>query len=125
MTLDELNRLPTRTAPLSPHDPDFSVALDRALPGWRQSRSRRPFYAGDEGLRSSRRPQIAPIVLTTNSEAAKNIGPESPFEAQRIHEAMRVWSRVYGRQLTGQEALDILLSVRQFARVLAERARQQ
>jgi len=54
----------------------------------------------------------------------KTTQPIHTFEPERITEAQRVWTTVYGRPVTEQEAIEILLAVRRLAKVLTDRARQ-
>ena len=46
------------------------------------------------------------------------------FDPERIRETQRVWSRAYGRVVTEQEAVEILLSVRLYVKALATKVRE-
>ena len=46
------------------------------------------------------------------------------FSEQRIAEARRVWSKAYGRVISVDEAVEILVNVRRFAEILL-RAEQE
>lgn len=51
-------------------------------------------------------------------------GCDTLFPEARIREAQRVWAKAYGREVSEQEAVEILAAVKRLARVLLERAKQ-
>jgi hypothetical protein len=53
-----------------------------------------------------------------------NVPDTVEFEPSRITETQRVWSKVYGRQVSEQEAIAILRHVRRYAKALAEGLRK-